>query len=104
MKLSPANIWRPVIKSDGTMYLRSKHATRHSERVKDRNKALKDAAKKCADSPLTEFHGCVAEELNDKSAPGNDAPSYTYAKAHKTQALRVSGMPRAKVMGGKVAG
>lgn len=103
MKLSPASVWRLNIRSDGTMYPRSKHATRHSLRVKDRNKALIAAAKKCADQALDGFRACVAEELNDTKAPGTDAPIYTYAKAHRTQALRVAGMPRAKILGGKVA-
>jgi hypothetical protein len=91
--------WHPYVKSDGTLVIRTKGANRQSKRVKEINGKLSAAAAKCADVSLSKFRSCIAEAMIGAKASGTDAPGYTYAKAHRTQALRVSGMPRAKVFG-----
>jgi hypothetical protein len=95
--------WHPYVKSDGTLVIRTKGANRQSKRVKEINHKLAAAAEKCADVALSKFRSCVADAMIGEKASGSDAPSYTYAKAHRTQALRIAGMPRAKIFG-KVAG
>jgi hypothetical protein len=94
--------WHPYVKSDGTLVIRTKGANRSSTRVEEINEKLKSVSKKCADKPLDEFRSCVAEELTDTKASGSDAPSYVYAKAHKTQGTRESGMTREKIIGGHI--
>lgn len=101
MRVSPGAIWRLVYKERAVypgMYARAKHVHRVSERVKDRNKAFSDAAKKCAGLGLKEFNVCIADALEGETAPGTDAPEYTYAKAHKfyTPPAMVPAKPRAR--------
>jgi len=91
--------WHPYVKSDGTLVIRTKGANRQSKRVKEINHKLAAAAEKCADQSLGKFRSCVAEAMIGAKAGGSDAPSYVYSKAHISQALRVAGMPRAKVFG-----
>lgn len=101
-RFSPASIWRIALRTEATYpgaYFRDKHVARRSERVKDVNDKFSEVAKECADKPLPDFNECVADGMEDFSAPGTPSKMYEYAKAHRFVATRVAGKPRAKILG-----
>lgn len=83
LKMKIGNAFRLVIKSDGTLYPRTKGVNRTSTRVKEINGLLRKAAEKCKNQKLGKFKGCIADEMRGKKAAGSDAASYVYAKAHR---------------------
>ena len=78
-------LWRPVIKGGAypTGYFRSSKVARASERVKEINKKLIEAAKGCTGKHTSDksFQDCIRSKMTGVKAGG--VPSAQYVKALK---------------------